>query len=314
MLDEHHIDYFHIDSNDDLNVFEDIKTIRSISKIPIDLHIISSTPEKFFPFIQEYQIEYVTFQYENLTEPLEIPKEIKSHTGLSIISETPFEVFEQYANRFSFILFMATTPGISGGSFNKENFRKIRQFQKHFPNKKIHVDGGVNNELSFILKNMGVSTIVVGSYLFTTNYLGVSLLNLKSDHVESHFLVKDIMLTSDLPLLSKYSNGFKEVLLSIEKHNMGFTIITDENNKMEGIITNADIRRCLIKKYNDFEHIGIEDAINRNPVFINENKTVTDLLKLVRSLSFPLLYMPVTDDYRRVVGAITFNNLVKGES
>ena len=47
-LDGAVVDYFHIDCNDDLTVFDDIKAIRRESKTPIDLHIISPDPEKFF--------------------------------------------------------------------------------------------------------------------------------------------------------------------------------------------------------------------------------------------------------------------------
>jgi len=145
-LDEFHVDYFHVDCNDDLKVFEDIKTIRKQSKTPIDLHIISSASEKFFQKIIENEIELVTFQYENLKNEIIIPQEIKSQLGLAIVSETEIDVFEKYKDRFDFILFMTTTPGKSGGTFNKENFKKIREFHQKYPEKKIHVDGGVTDK------------------------------------------------------------------------------------------------------------------------------------------------------------------------
>jgi len=42
---------------------------------------------------------------------------------------------------------MATIPGESGGKFDKSNFTKIREFSQQYPEKKIHVDGGVNAEV-----------------------------------------------------------------------------------------------------------------------------------------------------------------------
>jgi len=72
-----------------------------------------------------------------------------THTGI--------EVFDDYP-QFDFILIMATVPGQSGGVFDKINFEKIRKFRKQYPIKSIHVDGGVNGEVSFILRNMGVSS------------------------------------------------------------------------------------------------------------------------------------------------------------
>ena len=47
-LDLCHVDFLHVDCTDDLGVFDDIRAIRKISSTPIDLHIISNRPEKFF--------------------------------------------------------------------------------------------------------------------------------------------------------------------------------------------------------------------------------------------------------------------------
>ena len=65
-LDSCHVDYFHVDCNDDLSVFDDIKRIRKISKTPIDLHIITDDPNKYFELIRIHKIEVVCFQIENV--------------------------------------------------------------------------------------------------------------------------------------------------------------------------------------------------------------------------------------------------------
>jgi len=45
-LDDHQIDFFHVDCSDDPRVFDDLKVIREYSNKPIDLHIITDSPEK----------------------------------------------------------------------------------------------------------------------------------------------------------------------------------------------------------------------------------------------------------------------------
>ena len=201
-LDVHGADLFHIDCNDDLSVFDDIAEIKQLSKTPVDLHIISSEPEKFFTKIEDLNVNYVTFQFENLKDELIIPDNISAKLGLAITSNTDISVFEHYAEKFDFILFMTTTPGQSGGVFDKSNFRRIRQFRQQFPDKKIHVDGGVNGEVSFILRIMCVYASVSGSYLMTSESMGAAMLNLKTHEVDSHFQVKDFMREADeLPLL-----------------------------------------------------------------------------------------------------------------
>jgi ribulose-phosphate 3-epimerase len=48
------IDFIHIDCNDDFAVFDDIKEIRKFTTKPIDLHIISPEPEKYFDLLQRH--------------------------------------------------------------------------------------------------------------------------------------------------------------------------------------------------------------------------------------------------------------------
>lgn len=313
-LDDNQVDLFHIDCNDDLSVFEDIVEIRKYSDKPIDLHIITDTPEKYFNALIKTPVEYVTFQYENLKQKLVLPTEIKGKKGLAIITPTPIDVFEEYAPNFDFILVMATIPGKSGGTFDPINFRKIRQFNKRYPEKRIHVDGGVNGEVSFIIRNMGVYAAVSGSYLFNEGQVGKALLNLKATDTASHYLVKDFMRSGDeIPLLSPDKRTLRDVLLSIEKANMGFTMLVDNEGKLEGLISNADVRRGLIKHINNLADTSIEDMVNKTPVKVNSNDTVTDLLKTIKSKSFPISFLPVVNDENQVQGAVTFFNLVKGE-
>jgi len=313
MLDEHHIDYFHVDCNDNTEVFEDIKTIRKISKTPVDLHLITSNPEKYLPLLSENPVENLTFQYENLPESFAIPDSLKHTAGLALVASTPIEKIEPYTQYISHVLFMATVPGQSGGMFDGSNFQKIRQFASKYPKIKMHVDGGINAELSFILRNMGVSLIVVGSYLFKSNYLGVSLLNLKSDNIESHYQVKQFMRTDNLPVIDYQTADMKNVLESIEKFNLGFAVVVDRNMNMKGMVTTADIRKALIKYFPRYLDLKINEIMNPAPVFIKEDKSISELLLLIKKIHFPLLYLPVTDSNKKLTGIITFNNLIKGE-
>ncbi len=314
-LDAYKVNYFHIDCNDDPSVFDDIQVIRRLSKTPVDLHLITSTPEKYFDIIAENNIEFLTLQYENLKGKIVIPGHIKSNLGLAIVSETDISVFDEYKDIFSFILFMTTTPGQSGGKFNKENFRKIREFRTKYPDKKIHVDGGINEELSFILRNMGVYSAVIGSYLFKGEFIGSAMLELKSDDINSHYTVRDFMFELDeIPILKNENISFLDVLNSIEEYKMGFTTITDKNGILQGIISNADVRRGLIRNYDHLDNIEVNSLINGDPAFIYDYENVTEVLAYIKTLPFPVLFFPVVDKNRKVVGTIKFNNLIKGES
>ncbi len=313
-LDVHGADLFHIDCNDDMSVFEDIAEIKQLSKTPIDLHIISTEPEKFFAKIEELNVDYVTFQYENLQSKLSIPASISARLGLAITSDTDISVFKTYAKEFDFILFMTTTPGQSGGVFEKNNFKKIREFRQQFPDKDIHVDGGVNGEVSFILRNMGVYSSVSGSYLMNSESMGAAMLNLKTHEVDSHFQIKDFMRTVDeIPLLKLKDRSVASILQSIEDYNLGFTILIDDNGKLDGIVTNADVRKGLLKHIDNLNDVSVTDITNSNPAKVNENFSVMELLRFIKQQSFAISYLPVVDDSNKVTGAVTFFNLIKGE-
>ena len=314
-LDSCHIDLFHIDCNDDPSVFEDIKKIRAVSDTPIDLHIISDTPEKYFDEIVSGKIEYVSFQYENLKSKLEFPKSEATQFGLAIVSDTPVEVFEAYKDDCQFVLIMTTTPGQSGGKFRPDNFRKIREFRNSFPGKSIEVDGGVNDEVGFILRMMGVNSVVSGSYLVNHESIPTALLHLKSSIIHSDFQVKDFAIpVENCPVLIDGKYNVKTIIQQIEKYDLGFTFFTDSEGKFSGLSSNADVRHGMLKHIDDFNDMTTSDIINRNPISINESSTISELLQLIQSKQFLISFLPVVNDSNKLTGGLSFINLIRSES
>lgn len=312
-LVSHQVDLLHIDCNDDLSVFEDIALIREWCSLPIDLHIITENPSKYYDLLEKHPVEYLTFQYEDLKEKLTLPLGLKSKKGLAIITPTQIDVFDEFQD-FDFILIMATVPGQSGGKFDPINFKKIRDFQKKYPSKSIHVDGGVNGEVSFILRTMGVSSSVSGSYLFNEPSIGQALMNLTKRNLESHFQVKDFMIPiSESPVIEVNNVGLKSVLECIESGKLGFCLVIDQDGKYKGLISNADVRKTLIQEFEQLPNINLSGLINSNAVGLDQNATVNEMLQLIKNKSFPITYLPVWDDEKNAVGIVTFVNLIRGE-
>jgi len=310
---EHQVDLLHVDCNDDLSVFDDIKKVRQICDIPIDLHIITEMPSKYYQLLEENPVEYITFQYEDLKEKLEIPEGVSGKKGIAVITPTSIEIFDEYST-YDFILIMATIPGQSGGKFDTYNFAKIREFRNKYPRKSIHVDGGVNAEVSFILRNMGVTSAVSGSYLFNAASIGNALMNLTKRDVESHFKVADFMTPlEEVPNVNYASLSIRNILESIENGKLGFTLVTDDQNKLKGLISNADVRKAMLGHLDDLNALKPIECINLTPTSIRESATVFEMLQLIKKSSFPVMYLPVVDDLGFAKGIVTFVNLIKGE-
>lgn len=313
-LDAHNIDSFHIDCLDDLYVFEDIKSIREISGTPIDLHIISTNPSRFFDPLKEAKVEAVTWQLEELPEGFRFPELDQSKQGIAIVSNTPLETLEPYVGAMDFVLMMTTEPGKSGGTFNQNNFSRIRKLRSLYPGLSVYVDGGVNQEVSFILRNLGVEQVVSGSYLVNGPFLGASLLNLKEGEGKGHFFAEDIMIDkAELPVVKISNIHPKELIQAMESGGKGFVLVEDANEKLAGICSNADLRRAVIRHFDDWDHLVLEDLINPNPIVVKTSQSISEMVEMVRRLNFIILFLPVIDNGGRLLGAVTFNDLIKGE-
>jgi len=327
-LDAHEVDFIHVDCHNDPGVFDDIDRMRQVSTTPIDLHLITPDPSPFFEPIRQHQVNLVCVQQESLEQALSVPDDLVSRFGLAVTADTPLDVFEPLRNRLRFALFMATTPGRSGGRFDRVNFRRIRRFKRMFPELRIHVDGGVDEEVSFILRNMGVYAAVSGSFLLDERLdkgpLGARLMRLMhgghstsstTDDDAGHFRVRDFMMERDeIPVLAGPDPGLPAVLQSIEAHSMGFTLLEDSEQHLIGLISNADVRRGLLRHLDDLNRVAVSDVINPQPLFAREDDTVHALLRRIKACPFPVNYLPVLDQENRVTGALQFHNLIKGES
>ena len=139
-------------------------------------------------------------------------------------------------------------------------------------------------------------------------------MNLKLDEINSHYQVKDFMKPlSQSPSINENDFSFKSVLESIDKGKLGFSLIVDTKKKLKGISSNADIRKGLLSNINNFKNMKLNDVINSNPITINEKENVSGMLNLIKSKSFPIMYLPVVNDDGEAKGVITFLNLIKGE-
>jgi ribulose-phosphate 3-epimerase len=313
-LNELRIDAFHIDcfDKDFKKVEKDLKAIRQLSDTPIDLHAITENPEPYLKLAEKYGIEALTFQYENLkNKSIQAPSR-NFKLGISVVSETSLESINGISSEIDFILLMTTQPGQSGGVFDRNNFSRIYQCKKRFPHLAVHVDGGINAEISFILRLMGVDTAVSGSFLVNHQNIATALADLRFNHTASYIKVKEYMLDKAvLPILNADVATFEDVVATIHNFKMGFALL-ERKGKLFGLCSNADLRKGILKNISNYEAIGIDDIVNTNPIVINENQTTGEMLQLIEKTNFPVHFLPVINQNKEILGCVLFNQLMKG--
>ena len=169
--------YLHVDVMDGKFVnnkkfpIEVVKDIKSISKKPLDVHLMVENPIDYIDYYKNIKPEYITIHYEVLNN-LEIIKKIKDlgiKVGISIKPSTNVEEIYEILSLIDLVLIMSVEPGQGGQKFMPNALDKINKLNNKIKNLNLNVlisvDGGINNNsASECIKN-GVDILVIGSAL-----------------------------------------------------------------------------------------------------------------------------------------------------
>lgn len=314
-LDALQLDFFHLDcfEGQEQKVSRDIRAIQQISNTPIDLHVIGANYSSFFDMAQDLGVSQLTLQYENLPEHISLPADRLYNLGLAIVNDTSLEVLDKVKDSIDYILLMTTTPGKSGGKFEKTSFDRIRKCKQMYPNLPIYVDGGINAEVSFILRLLGVRQAVSGSFLVNHQNIAKALADLRFHQQGSAYQIKDFLLEArHLPLLNPSTCTVQDVILTMDECKLGF-VLFEEGGSFVGICSNADLRKGILKYLDSPNDMKVRDMINYHPIVIQDESTTDEMLSLVKRYDFPILFLPVVGQDGVLKGAVLFNELIKGE-
>jgi ribulose-phosphate 3-epimerase len=314
-LNELKIDALHIDCFDqDLKKVEkDLKAIRKFTNLVVDFHAITSNPFPYIKLAEKLKIEQLAFQWEKIEDKDQLQQTNRNYKiGVAVVSTTDLRELENIAPFIDFILLMTTEPGKSGGVFNQTNFNRIYQARKLYPHLDIHVDGGINAEVAYILRILGVDLAVSGSFLVNHNNPAIALADLRFQRTSSAFKVKEYMIPKEeLPVMEFSESNFESIIKSIEAYKLGFVLLENEG-LFYGVSTNADVRGGIIQKMPDFHLIKNEDIVNTSPVAVYEDLTTGEMLQIIKKVNFPVLFLPVLNNNKKLVGAVLLNQLIKG--
>lgn len=161
-----------------------VKSIRKITKLPLDVHLMIENPEKYVePFVKA-GADIITFHYEAAGEKSrEILKMIKSFgvkAGISIKPKTSPDKIFNLLTTADMVLVMTVEPGFGGQSFMADCAEKIPYLKNNSPqNMIIQVDGGINAETAKVCTRLGANSLVAGSYVYKSDDIKTAIDSLR---------------------------------------------------------------------------------------------------------------------------------------
>jgi arabinose-5-phosphate isomerase len=100
--------------------------------------------------------------------------------------------------------------------------------------------------------------------------------------------------------------GLEDVIIEISSKMLGATAVLD-NGKLEGIITDGDLRRML-EKSKDFTHLKAKDIMSKNPVTVDYDELAVKAFNLMESRSITQLIVLQNNEYK---GMVHIHNILR---
>jgi ribulose-phosphate 3-epimerase len=186
-------DYVHIDVMDGSFVpnitigFDVIKSIRSCSELPFDVHLMINNPDNHIENFVKAGADIITIHFEAVTHLHRTIQNIKSlgkKAGVSIIPSTNENVLDYVLEDVDLVLVMTVNPGFGGQKFIYSQLKKIENIANKIAKlgRKIdlEVDGGINQENAKQVIDCGANVLVAGSFIFSNQDYSKAIKKLRS--------------------------------------------------------------------------------------------------------------------------------------
>ena len=153
-----------------------IKSIRSVSDIVFDVHLMIEEPIRYIKEFVESGADIITIHLEaceDVQATIDKIHEMGVKAGLSIKPGTPVESLLPYLDKVEMILMMSVEPGFGGQKYIEASTERIRQVRAMLDERNLstdlEVDGGINVDNVSVVLNAGVNVVVAGSAIFGGN-------------------------------------------------------------------------------------------------------------------------------------------------
>ncbi len=91
----------------------------------------------------------------------------------------------------------------------------------------------------------------------------------------------DVMRSDNLPTVER-TLPMGETILTASEGRLGMAIIVDEENRVEGIITDGDIRRAMLRKKENFLTTPVSEVMTNSPICVSPDVKVSDIQSILQ--------------------------------
>ncbi|HLB05691.1 MAG TPA: ribulose-phosphate 3-epimerase [Thermodesulfobacteriota bacterium] len=172
-------DYIHIDVMDghfvpNITIGPPVvAAIRKVTKLPLDVHLMIETPDKYIADFAKAGSDIITVHAEacvHLHRTVGFIKEQGVRAGVSLNPSTPLSLLDHILGDVDLVLLMTVNPGFGGQKFIKTMLPKIAEMRSILDNRGLNVelmvDGGVTLENIAEISKAGADAFVAGSAVF----------------------------------------------------------------------------------------------------------------------------------------------------
>lgn len=168
-----------------------VKQLRSLTALPLDVHLMISNPLDQLPWFLEADPDMVTVHWEALDESqneaqkaLELIHAAGSQAALTIKPDAPVSVLAPYIEHLEMVLIMSVFPGFSGQSFIEGSDARVAEVVRMAREKGvsplIQVDGGIGEKTAPLVAAAGADVLVAGNAVFKADKLSVAIENIRN--------------------------------------------------------------------------------------------------------------------------------------
>lgn len=148
-----------------------IKSIRDITELPFDVHLMINPAHNFIKDFVESGSDTISIHIEipeNIQATIDLIKSFKKKVGLAINPDTDIKQLVPYLDSIDQIIIMSVYPGFAGQSFIENTIDRISSVKKMIEHRQIEieVDGGINSLVSGRCIDAGSAILVAGSAVF----------------------------------------------------------------------------------------------------------------------------------------------------